>query len=148
MTASVRSFTALLGRGGLTAGTLLVIAGILGMHAMTSNHSAHPSHSVSHDVGVPKAWAAATGHGGTGYHADHSAKASLVTETCAGYCPGMQHAGAACIPLANTGSLTVFPPPEGSFAVENALPSTIQDAVAYSFIPASPTPCDLSISRT
>jgi hypothetical protein len=148
MASSLRGLAALLRRAALLAGVLAVLAGILGMHVMTTGHAAHAAHSVSHEAGAPASapGQVAMGHAGAG-HADHGIQPGTSTESCAGSCPGMHGSGAACIPLAKTGSLTVFPP-AGTLAAETVLAHSIRPAAAYSYIPASPTPCELSISRT
>ena len=142
MTATIRRVADLLRRGGLMTVVLAIVAGILGMHVMTAAHSAHSSHPVVQEAGVS--------HGAHAAHAGHAgqpAQPSLATETCFGSCPGMQDAGPTCVLLAKTASLTVFPP-EGTAPLEPGPAASAYPAGAYSYIPASPTPCELSISRT
>jgi hypothetical protein len=67
--------------------------------------------------------------------------------SCAGWCHRVQETGAACVPPAKAGALTVFPPHESR--LDAAAPgSRTGPAVAYAHTPSSPTPCELSISRT
>jgi hypothetical protein len=139
MTAIIRRVADLLGRGGLMTVVLAIVAGVLGMHVMTASHSAHSSHQVVQEAGVS--------HGGQTAHAGQQAQPNLATETCMGSCPTMHDEGPTCVLLAKTASLTVFPP-EGTASVEPGPAASAHPAGAYSYIPASPTPCELSISRT
>ena len=123
MTATIRRVADLLGRAGLMTVVLAIAAGILGMHVMTAAHPAHPSHQVVQE-------------------SRHSHGAGEMQT-----CPGMQDAGPACVLLAKTASLTVFPP-GGTAAVEPDHAAGVSPVALYSYIPASPTPCELSISRT
>jgi hypothetical protein len=67
--------------------------------------------------------------------------------SCAGSCHRVQETGAACVPSAKAAPLTVFPPHESR--LDAAAPgSRTGPAVAYAHTPSSPTPCELSISRT
>jgi hypothetical protein len=154
MTATIRRVAGLLGRAGLMTVVLAIVAGILGMHVMTAAHSAHSSHQVvqesrdSHGAGDIRGTVdmhAADVHGPA--HGGHATQPSLAPETCFGSCPGMQDAGPACVLLAKTASLTVFPP-EGTASVEPDHAVGASPVARYSYIPASPTPCELSISRT
>lgn len=147
MTGFIRGLGVLLGRAALVVGLLLVMGGILGMHVMATSHTSHVPRSAPQEAGVSGGLAHAASHGAVG-HADHGGKPSLASESCAGSCPGMEHSGTSCIPLAKTGSLIVFPSPDGSFPAENDLVATVRPAATYSYVPASPTPCELSISRT
>jgi hypothetical protein len=161
MTASIHGVAALLGRVALLAGLLVIVAGILGMHVMTASHSAHASHSVTHGTVVQDA-AALHDHGSAPRHtaahhsmaahsaADrpgHATQPSLAPASCEGSCPGMQTSGTSCVPLAKAGSLAVAPP-ERSVAAAPVLAASIGLAPGYSYIADSPTPCELSISRT
>ncbi|MDQ0922206.1 hypothetical protein QF038_000714 [Pseudarthrobacter sp. W1I19] len=142
MTAAIRRLASLLGVAALMAIVLGVMAGILGMHVMTADHSAHTSHVV---LQATDSSPAADMHGSA--HRGHATPPSLATETCFGSCPEMQDAGPMCVLLANTASLTVFPA-DGPAAVEPGHAAGVSPAAGYSYIPASPTPCELSISRT
>jgi hypothetical protein len=161
MTGSIPGLTALLGRAALMVGLLAIVAGILGMHVMTASHSAHASHSVSNgavaeETAVPHVHISAPGHTAADHSAaahsaadrvGHAAQPSPVPASCEGSCPGMQTSGTSCIPLAKAGSLTIAPP-ERSAAAEPAHAASTRLAVDYSYVPAGPTPCELSISRT
>ncbi|WP_258803215.1 DUF6153 family protein [Pseudarthrobacter sp. NS4] len=144
MTATTRRLAALLGRTGLLAVVLAIAAGILGMHVLTGDHSAHGagSHVPGH---------AAVGHppGDHAHPATHHAAEESFTASgsCGSGCPGVHDAGVSCIPSAKAGALAVFPP-QATAAAQLALEAGTRPPAAYSYIPTSPTPCELSISRT
>lgn len=151
MTARTRVLSAALLRAGLLAAVLAIVAGIFGMHVMTA-HSSHAGHAaVGHLAGHPAVEHPAVEQGsGQAHGAAAGYQAASATfsaaESCSSGCPGAQEAGAPCIPLAKTASLAVVPPQAGT---AGPAPTAIaRGAVGYSYIPASPTPCDLSISRT
>lgn len=151
MTARTRVLSAALLRAGLLAAVLAIVAGIFGMHVMTA-HSSHAGHAaVGHPAGHPAVEHPAVEQGsGQAHGAAAGYQAARATfsaaESCSSGCPGAQEAGAPCIPLAKTASLAVVPPQAGT---AGPAPTAIaRGAVGYSYIPASPTPCDLSISRT
>ena len=115
-------------------------AGDTGGHPAVGHLAGHPA--VEHpavEQGSGQAHGAAAGY--------QAARATFsAAESCSSGCPGAQEAGAPCIPLAKTASLAVVPPQAGT---AGPAPTAIaRGAVGYSYIPASPTPCDLSISRT
>lgn len=163
MTATARPGAATLLRAGLAVMVLAIIAGIFGMHVMTGNHGSHSNQasavSVSHEAAGHEAHGhEAHGHSmsgdpttgpETGTYSDHSVAAEPVLDnSCTGSCHSMQESGAACIPSAKTGSLTVFPPHETGVSF-NAGPAALSGpAAAYAFTPSGPTPGELSISRT
>ena len=133
--------------GGHPAGDAAVV------HSLAGDTGGHPAvgHLAGHPAGHPAvehpAFEQGSGqaHGAAaGYQA---ARATFsAAESCSSGCPGAQEAGAPCIPLAKTASLAVVPPQAGT---AGPAPTAIaRGAVGYSYIPASPTPCDLSISRT
>lgn len=137
MTARTRVLSAALLRAGLLAAVLAIVAGIFGMHVMAahSSHAGHPAVAHSHTGDT------------AGHPAGHAAVANFsAAESCSSGCPGAQEAGAPCIPLAKTASLAVVPPQAGTAGP--APTATARGVVGYSYIPSSPTPCDLSISRT
>lgn len=161
MPGSMHGLAALLGRVALLAGLLVIVAGILGMHVMTASHSAHASHPVTHgtvvqDAAVLHDHSSAPRHTAAHYSTDahhaadrpgHAAQPSLAPPSCEGSCSGMQTSGTSCVPLAKAGSLTVAPP-ERSVAAAPVPAGRLGGASIYSYVPASPTPCELSISRT
>jgi hypothetical protein len=103
----------------LLAGTLAVIAGLLGMHVLTAGHTA-------------------VAHSAVGDHAP---------ATCSDSCPGAQEAGVPCVPSVPGAPVTVAPP-QATLAALLRLPTANSPGPAYGYVPPSPTPCDLSISRT
>jgi len=137
---TTRAVASLLRKAWLLAAILAVIAGLLGMHVLTSGHASHR---------------AAAGHTAVAHsagHAGHMADASttdmqgLTSAICGDSCPGAQESGAPCVPSAPSGPVTVAPP-EAAQAVP--LPGAAVNAGSgYSYVPPSPTPCELSISRT
>ena len=164
MTARASVLPAALLRAGLLAVVMAVVAGIFGMHVMTADHSSHAAHAdvalaagdsaVGHSPGGHSAAEhAAVGHS----HAGHAAimansggavgAAFTASESCSAGCPDVREEGASCTPLAKTGSLAAVPPPASPTALLAPVFGT-HGAAGYSFVPPSPTPCDLSISRT
>jgi hypothetical protein len=164
MTARIRVLSAALLRAGLLAAVLAIVAGIFGMHVMTADHASHAAHAG--DAKAPATYAASghshaghaagdaavahsdAGHAAAGHAAGQPAVSAAFSaaESCSSACPGAQEAGAPCIPLAKTASLAVLPPQAGTAGPVPA--ANTRDAAGYSFIPPSPTPCELSISRT
>jgi hypothetical protein len=105
---------------------------------------AHADHVNAADGGAHHA---AVGHTLAGHTvAAHTEAAG--TTSCPGSCPRAQEAGVACVPSAKAGALTVFPPHENRLAFTAAPGSRTGPAPTYAHTPPSPTPCDLSISRT
>jgi hypothetical protein len=158
MTVRARVLSAALLRAGLLAAVLAIVAGIFGMHVMTAHHSSPAAHAAvehshaGHAAGGQSAGDAAVGHSharqAPGSAAGHTAVSAAFSaaESCSSGCPGAQEAGAPCVPLAKTASLAVVPPQGGT--AQPAPAANTGDAAGYSFIPSSPTPCELSISRT
>ncbi len=152
---TIRAVASLLRRAWLLAATLAVIAGLLGMHVLTSGHgsngSASPAvHSAGHAAVAPF-----TAGGHAGHHAaatlavpDHAMPDPAVpaAAACGDSCPGAQESGAPCVPTAPGGPVSVSPPP-ASLAALPAL-AAVGNTPGCSYSPPCPTPCDLSISRT
>ncbi|MDE8668096.1 hypothetical protein PY310_05790 [Pseudarthrobacter sp. H3Y2-7] len=155
----------LLQRGALAAAVLAIIAGLFGMHVMTGNHAAHGQHAAAVPVSDGHAQAvyanvldAGAEHAAAGHlhavppdavHTKGAVHADAAGATsCAGSCHRVQETGAACVPSAKAGALTVFPPLESRLDVAAAPGTRTGPAVAYAHTPSSPTPCELSISRT
>ena len=172
MTARASVLSAAFLRAGLLAAVMAIVAGIFGMHVMTADHSSHAAHAevsrTAGDAGVGHAPVAHTaeGHAAVGHTAGHAAVGHSATghpasaagaagagasftasESCSAGCPDMREAGASCTPLAKAGSLAAVPPPARHTALL-APAASARGATGYSFIPPSPTPCELSISRT
>lgn len=152
MTMQVRTLRAVFLRAWLFTGILAVIAGIFGMHVMSTGHSAHASArhaAVGHtEPGHPAVGHSDPGHADPGHPAGHAAVGhSLPAESCGAACPSVHESGASCTPSATAGSLTVLPP-SGTAAVHPGPAAVHLQASDYSYIPPGPTPCELSISRT
>ncbi len=154
MTSTARTVAAGLLRASLVAAVLTIIFGIFGMHVMTGNDAAHGDHTAAVQVAV--------GHAGPG-HADTRHVGAFHTDTghvgavhtvaadttfCAGSCHRTQESGASCIPSAKAGALTVFPPHESGLVLRAGPGTSTGPAAANAHTPPSPTPCELSISRT
>lgn len=170
MTAISRgAVAAFLLRVGSAAGILAIIAGIFAMHVMTGNHTMHSHAAAQAAVAVAHGdtdadATAAHGHGGHPYATHHGVLGTkpaaavpevpdaLVTAptscSCSAECPGVRTMSATCIPSAKTGTLTAPEPPQGTLTFNNAavLPGGLIAPSAY--VPASPSPGELSISRT
>lgn len=151
---SARRAAAFLLRGALLAGLLAIVAGILGMHIMTGTH-AMPAASTAHDTWAPHAMPAPE-------HPGHVADITNVQGTSAA--PGITHApgpscadtcgctmmsamGGDCVPSPGTTTLAA-PPPGTTPLASSGGPITGVSAIGYGFIPQSPSPGQLSISRT
>jgi hypothetical protein len=155
-------------RAGLAAAVLAIVAGILGMHVLTAGHSGHAGHGGHAVAGEPVAQAtsgsahsghAHSGHAEAGHPGGHAAVVLSTAEmpgmtgmsggsdTCAPSCPDAREAGPSCTPLAAAGSLAALPPA----ALPGARPETpavSRGDAGYAYIVPSPSPCELSISRT
>lgn len=153
-------------RAGLLAGLLAVIAGIVGMHILTGSHNMHVAGS-SAAVQIHHTAAEKVGHSGHGRHdsrqhdSQHNAEtvsAGVISPnvaaptsgvfSCIGVdpCAGMSAMGGSCIPYGSTGSLSAPPPSTVSFAADTQAPEVAVSSYAY--LPESPSPTDLCISRT
>ncbi|WP_285319481.1 hypothetical protein [Pseudarthrobacter sp. lyk4-40-TYG-27] len=145
----------------LLAGTLAVIAGLLGMHVLTAGHASHglvaqgvvphsaASHTApaGHTAVVHSTVGEQPGHTGHAVAAASMDAPALAPSTCGTSCPGAQESGAPCIPTAPGSPVTVAPP-QATFAVVSLLPPAGDPSSSYGYLPPSPSPCDLSISRT
>ncbi|WP_052690481.1 hypothetical protein [Pseudarthrobacter chlorophenolicus] len=173
-----RRVAALLRRSTLLAAVLAVVAGIFGMHVMTAGHTSHAAHAGAApdpgaaqsavDAGMPAADRHPAGHhahlaGNAGVapspdavrSADQrSVPGDLVARpyvaepaACTPSHPGGQDAAASCTPLAKTGSLSAEPP-TAMHSHSAGRPASAGTVTGYSHIAPSPSPCELSISRT
>lgn len=159
MTPSHRNLTAaFLRRTGLLFGLLAIVAGIFGMHVMTGTHSLHPPAAVTAtSPGVQAGAAAADGHAvhqasGTS-RADPAADirdaAGTSTQMCScSDCGNGRHAMTmSCIPSVKNASLAAPSPGSTVFIISQA---GAAGAVPghYFHLPGTPSPGELSISRT
>lgn len=163
-------------RGFLLMGLLAIVAGFLGMHIMTGMHAGHamtavtsstepagkssrtatslashpaahapPAGTTAHDAVAPAAAATA----GPGPAGNNSSAAPSASCTCQSSCTDPASMHSACVPSAAVTSLAAPPPGTTPASMHN--PDTHGDAAAvraYSYLPTSPSPGDLSISRT
>lgn len=149
---TTRAVASLLRRAWLLAATLAVTAGLLGMHVLTSGHASHGSASRG-SVSQAAAGHTAVAHPAGGGHAGHRAGAATVDApdlagaSCGSSCPGAQESGVPCIPSAPSAPVTLGTP-QATLAVLPALPPAGDRRPACGYLPPTPTPCDLSISRT
>ncbi|MFD5276319.1 hypothetical protein ACFWIX_02030 [Pseudarthrobacter sp. NPDC058362] len=124
-------------------GVLAVIVGIFGMHVMTGSHA---SHAGAGHVAHSSTTHSSTTHSGDPVHPGGVAVVVLYAgAACADTCPGAGEPSASCVPSPSSGALAVVTPP---VAAVRMAPPVDAAAPVYSYIPSSPTPCDLSISRT
>ncbi|RKR12582.1 hypothetical protein [Arthrobacter oryzae] len=160
----------LLRRAALLAGILAVIAGFLGMHILAGFHAGHSraphwdaaatSAAVPHDMpaGLDSAGhsAAMESAAGTSAAAIPASAASATAGgtptpascTCQGGCAEKPAAHPECTPFASSASLSA-PPPGTTMALARPWAATAAAQWSASqHIPDSPTPNDLSISRT
>lgn len=165
MTAPAWTCTAALPRrAGLLIGLLAVFAGIFGMHVMTgapSGHSpaaaspvspgAHPAMAVGNG-GLHPASHASRSHpadGSSEWHAPSGpAGTAQQMRSCSDSGTGAHAMGGSCIPTAKTGSLSA---PSPGTAVAGIVPpgrAAGSAAAHWSFHPGTPSPGELSISRT
>ncbi|WP_017197945.1 DUF6153 family protein [Arthrobacter sp. M2012083] len=154
--------SALLTTALLTA-VLAIIAGILGMHVLAGTHSAHSS--VTASAGMPDtAGQALSGSGsqasGHGAHLaasredalqelpPSSGAASFAQCSCSGNCSSQHSVNVACIPSVATGGLAAPAPTEALSITGQSAASTSTALAPWSYRPGSPSPGELSISRT
>lgn len=166
MTAAYRNPTAaFLRRAGLLVGLLAIIAGIFGMHVMTGTHSGHSAAAVTTATAEgPTGSAAADGHhvhpeSGTtsAQPATGVRNAAKIRDTagtpaqmcsCADCGTAVQAMAGSCIPSVKTVSLASLSPGCTVFGV---LPPTGAAGTVrgdWSHVPGTPSPGELSISRT
>ena len=138
---ATRAVPALLRRAWLFAAALAVIAGLLGMHVLTSGHASHGSMAQG---AVPHSTAPQPAHAPAAAAVDTP---DLAWAAYGGSCPGVKESGAPCVPSAPSGPLTISPP-QATLAVLPLQPAYGNPGPGYGYLPPGPTPCELSISRT
>ncbi|MGX5714942.1 hypothetical protein [Arthrobacter sp. MAHUQ-56] len=137
---------------------LAIIAGIFGMHVLAGHHVQHGSAAAGPAIAAaPEHAAPVDAHGTHGHSpaatpaapAEPDAPAQLAASTAcvSGHCAAMNAAPAVCIPSAAAGSLAV-PPPGTSPQPYSFRAAAAGGAGSYSYLPGTPTPADLCISRT
>ncbi|MBT2515479.1 hypothetical protein [Arthrobacter sp. ISL-30] len=156
MNQSGKQITGVLRTGVLLGGVLAIMAGILGMHIMSSTHSFASTHGAAISHGTAAIQGMVDSHAQVLAHAGHAAipdtgQNSDLTPgaTCAdpGPCPEMASMHSVCIPLPGHGSLSVPLPGTTAFGTTHAVGPTTR-AGPYSYLPGSPSPGELCISRT
>lgn len=169
--AAVRPVAALLRRAALLVGILAVVAGFLGMHIISGAHGMHTqathSDSIEHSATAERVQAPAPAD----HHVEHPnhgaapsilARATAVAATsvtigstqvppscvCQGSCAEKPAMHLDCTPSPAAASLTA-PLPGTTLPATQPWTATGADrAAGYAYVPDSPTPRDLSISRT
>ena len=154
MTATaLRPAAAFLRGVGPLAMVLAIIAGIFGMHVMVGNHTTHSTAAETHvsAYSTPDQHARdAVAPWPSSLASTSAPSATAQSCTCSGECASAAQMSATCVPSAKTGSLTAPDPGQGTTATDSAPPGFwARDGVAsYTYAPSSPSPGDLSISRT
>lgn len=148
---------AFLHRAGLLTALLALIAGIFGMHVMTATHDMHSPAMAAVTAGAHNGSspAAMTGEHPPGPSsapempaAQDEAGARTVQCTDSENCTSMQSMTAACTPAAKTGSLAA-PLPGTGIIVRNPNAGTPATTSArWPYVPGSPSPGELCVSRT
>jgi hypothetical protein len=163
---------ALLRRASLLATLLAIVAGLLGMHVLAGSHGVHDMAvaAASADGSVADQRTTATaghasdaGHGGHGSHqaaamvgpakavpapAAENTAGQPPSCSCQGNCSEMAAAHGSCVPAPGGASLAAPLPGTVAFAVPDPSAGRLQAVAAYAYVPGSPSPGDLSISRT
>lgn len=156
--AARRRLAAPMGRAGLLAGILAIVAGILGMHVLTGNHAAHTLGAVappSYATATPGGQAHMThAHGGHSHSApsrvvqhEHGAYGASAA-ACSGSLGSTESPAVACTPLAKAGSLSAPEPGSVGQLPDARVSSGVETMRFYPYLPDGPSPGDLSISRT
>ena len=151
-----RTAMTFLRRAALFAAVLALIAGIFGMHVMTTTHSLH-SRAMAPAAGSPHHEPSLPGH--TGGHLPVSSPADVlgyqtgsaldaVQCSDSGSCNSLRAMTAACIPSAKSSSLTA--PLPGTWVIaRTTMTGTMTDTSAgWPYLPDSPSPGELCIIRT
>jgi hypothetical protein len=164
---------AALRRGFLLVGVLAIMAGFLGMHIMTGMHGAHAMTAAASSA-EPAAESFRTAHSLTPdpvapsrHDGTHNATASDPVITagpelagnsgtaaptasceCQSSCTDPSSMRSTCVPSAAVASLVAPPPGAAPTSLHNPDPRGQGSALGYSYLPASPSPGELSISRT
>ena len=144
---------------GLLGAVIALIVGILGMHVMTGTHSLHAAGTVSTAGTASSAGtdSAAPGHSSHGRIPSHGASLEepaahsdlpITTQcSCSGNCSAEHAMAASCIPLA--ASTLSAPAPDSTPAVAPSyFGATAAAGDEWTYRPGSPSPGELSISRT
>lgn len=155
---------AFLRRTSLLAALLAIIAGLLGMHVLAGSHGVHGtavaapvSNSAPGNAQTTTTATAPTDHTAHTGHGSHEAAPAAAAEStgnqppscsCQGSCGEVSAAHATCVPAPGGASLTAPPPGTSPTAVPALTTGRFQAVAEYRYLPGSPSPGDLSISRT
>ena len=142
---------------GLLVTVMALIAGVLGMHVMTGLHTQHPMSTaetmfISGET-ADHGTAAHDHHGGGASITDAEADAGPATGplaqcACSGNCSTEHAMGVSCVPSTAT-SVLAAPLPDASTTVPSSFrPVATGTSTLRSYLPGSPSPGELSISRT
>ena len=135
---------AFLRKMGLLAAVLSIIAGIFGMHVISPAHSAQHQ-GTTHQQTASQHGASVHAHAAV---PDIAAAWSMEHCSCSGDCPGAEAAPASCTLSTNATSLAA-PFPGSTWLGANTSARAANQATAFwAFHPSSPSPGELSISRT
>lgn len=135
-------------RFALLAAVLAGLAGLLGMHVFVGAHGTHASatHSATGEQAAPAASAhLASDHSRPAAHSETPEPPSC---GCGGACGEQQAAHGSCTPAPSGASLSAPPPGTALLAVQPRVAPAADLAPTHSHLPATPTPRELSISRT
>ncbi|MET3172761.1 UNVERIFIED_ORG: hypothetical protein ABIB52_000589 [Arthrobacter sp. UYCu721] len=151
-TGSVR-VTAFLTRAALLTGFLAIVAGILGMHIMTGAH-AMPTATPGMDTAAQQVQNPVNhpGHGPAQSPTASAAGPGMLAgsaSSCADAagCQSMSAMDAVCVPSPANPSLSA-PLPGTAPLLAPERTALAAGSISYSFLPVSPSPGDLCISRT
>ena len=147
---------------GLLVTVMALIAGVLGMHVMTGLHTQHPvttaaTTTVISGRTVDHGTAAHDPHGGgattTAAETDAGpatgpAAGPLTQCACSGNCSTEHAMGVSCIPSTATSVLAAPLPGTSTTAPSSFRPVATGAGTLWSYLPGSPSPGELSISRT
>ena len=160
-----RRLATLMGRAGLLAGILAIVAGILGMHTLAGNHAAHtlgagasPSsasatpgghvHSVHNQSADSGSAHSGVLQGHRSVVQQEPAASSASAPACTGSLGSTESPAAACTPLAKAGSLVAPEPGSVGQLLDAWVSPRVGTMRFYPYLPDGPSPGDLSISRT
>lgn len=147
-----RAAVTFLRRAGLFGAVLALIAGIFGMHVMTTNHmpamaaAAGSAHHESSDAGHVEHLAATPNLDMSGFQPGSDPGAAQCSAS--GSCTSVHAMTGACTPSAKIGSLQA--PMPGTWVIARAplTGATTETPANWSYLPGSPSPGELCISRT
>lgn len=141
---------AALRRAALLAGILAVVAGFLGMHIVAGSHGLHSQAPVSGSAAPAAGGHAAVPSSASANHlqSHHDAVPAVPPSCdCQGGCAETTGAHVGCTPSPSGASFHAPQPGTLPAAISWAR-ATADRQPAYPYLPGTPTPRDLSISRT